>query len=177
MTGIMSSTAIYAIPVVLITIIMSGLLNNVKLFDEFIVGAKDGLKSMVGIVPNLIGLLVAVAVFRASGGLGFLINLLRPVTDVIGILPETLPLALMRPISGSASLAVLSDIFKSSGPDSIVGQVASVVMGSTETILYTVAVYLGAVGVKNSRYAIPLALVVDVVGFFVATLLCKTILW
>lgn len=172
MTGIIQTIASFTVPAILIVIIGFGLCSNIKVFDVFIKGAKDGLDSMAGILPNLIGLLAAVAVFKASGGLDFLTGLIRPATSLIGIIPETVPLALLRPISGSASLAFLSDIFKNFSPDSLIGQTASVMMGSTETILYTVAVYLGGVGVSNSKFAIPVALCVDLMAFFIAALLC-----
>lgn len=173
MTGIIQAIALFSVPVILITIIGFGLCSNIKVFDVFVKGAKDGLSSMAGILPNLVGLLAAVAVFKASGGLGFLTGIIRPVTNAVGIIPQTVPLALLRPVSGSASLAFLSDIFKSFGPDSLIGQTASVMMGSTETILYTVAVYLGAIGVNNSKFAIPVALCVDLMAFFMASLLCQ----
>jgi len=173
MTAIIPLIAKFTIPAILLIIIFWGLCSNIKLFDVFISGANEGLKSMIAILPNLIGLLAAVAVFRASGGMEFLTNIITPAVRLTGIIPETVPLALLRPVSGSASLALLSEILKTFGPDSLIGRTASVMMGSTETILYTVAVYLGSVGVRNSRFAIPVALSVDAAAFLITAVLCR----
>jgi len=131
-------------------------------------GAKDGLKTVVGIVPALITLLPCIYMLRASGALDALCALPRPLLSHLRIPAETVPLMLLRPLSGSGALAVDNDIIKSSGADSFVGRCTAVMLGSTETTFYVIAVYFGAAGIKNSRHAIPGALVADFVGFIVA---------
>ncbi len=153
-----------AIPVIIFFILVYGLTKNVKLYDEFVDGAKEGITTTVRIIPPLVGLLVAIGVFRASGALDLLIFAVRPITDLLRIPSETLPLMFMRPISGSASQAITFDILKNCGPDGFVGKVASTMMGSSETIFYTLAVYFGSIGIKNIKYTLKIALVVELVA-------------
>lgn len=163
------------VPVIIIFIVLIGFIRGVKLFDVFLEGAKTGVSTVISVLPSLVGLLVAVGVFRASGALDILVSFIKPVTNMVGIPAEVLPLAILRPISGSASLAVVSDILKAHGPDSFVGYVASTMMGSTETIFYTIAVYFGAVGIKNIRYTLLAALVADVAGIIASVWICRII--
>lgn len=165
----------YAIPVMFIIILFAGLMNNVKVYDAFIDGAKDGITTVVKIIPSLVGLLVAIGVFRASGALDLLVFALEPITSFLGIPSQVLPLALLRPISGSASLALVSDIMKQYGPDSLTGRIASTMMGSTETIFYTITVYFGAVGIKNIRYTLAAALLADLASVIASVWICKLI--
>lgn len=160
-------------PVIFVIIIGYGLWRRVDIFDAFLAGAKEGLHSLFGILPALVGLLAAISMFRASGGLFYLTKLLSPLMTLLGVPQELLPLALLRPISGSGSLAVVQDLLTEYGPDSLVGRIASVVMGSTETTFYTLAVYYGAVGVKKSRYTVPAALCADMTGLLAGVLICK----
>ena len=148
------------------------MLQKVDIFDAFLVGAKDGLKSLFSILPALVGLITAITLFRASGALDFLTKLLAPVTKPLGLPAEIMPLALLRPISGSGSLAILGDLFASAGPDSLAGRIASVVMGSTETTFYALAVYYGAVKIKNIRHTLPAALCADLTGLLAGTWIC-----
>ena len=131
-------------------IIIFGLIKKVKIFDVFLEGAKDGLHTAAGIIPALTALTLCVSALRASGAVEALGQLTAPLIGMAHIPPETLPLMLIRPISGSGALAVLQGIFASCGPDSIAGNVASVMMGSTETTFYTITVYFGSVGVKKT---------------------------
>lgn len=126
--------------------------RDVKVYDIFVDSAKEGITTVVKIIPPLVGLIVATGVFRASGALELLIYAAKPIAGLFNIPSETLPLVFIRPISGSASLALLSDILKEYGADSFIGRVASTMMGSTETIFYTLTVYFGAVGVKSKIY-------------------------
>jgi len=169
------TASVYAIPAMFVIILLAGIMNNVKVYDAFIDGAKDGITTVVKIIPSLVGLLVAIGVFRASGALDLLVFALNPVTSFLGIPSQVLPLALLRPISGSASLALVSDIMKEYGPDSLIGRMASTMMGSTETIFYTITVYFGAVGIKNIRYTLAAALLADLASVIASVWICTFI--
>lgn len=165
---IMDAISISAVPLMIFCIISYGFIKKVKLYDEFVDGAKEGITTTIRIIPPLVGLMVAIGVFRASGALEILTYAIKPITDLFLIPPEVLPLAFMRPISGSASTALTFDIMKSYGADSFIGMVASTMMGSSETIFYTLAVYYGSVGVKNIRYTLKIALIVELVSILVS---------
>ncbi len=165
-----------AIPTIIMVIILSGILNRVKVFDAFLDGAKEGITTVVKLIPTLVGLMVAVGVFRASGALDILVGMLRPLFSLIGVPADILTLAFMRPVSGSASLAIVSDIMDKFGPDSYIGKVACTIMGSTETIFYTLTIYFGAVAIRNIKYTLYAALITDVVGILVAVWIWRIIL-
>ena len=139
------------------------------MYDALLTGAGDGLGVLLRIVPALIALLTAVWMLRASGALELLAGLLAPALERLGIPPETVALLLVRPVSGSAALGVGADLIRTYGPDSAVGRTAAVMLGSTETTFYTVAVYFGAANISRTRYAIPAALCGDVAGFLAAS--------
>jgi spore maturation protein B len=165
----------YAVPGMFLSILCIGLYRNIKVYDVFVEGAKEGFATVIKIIPSLVGLLVAVGVFRASGALDLLIYAAKPIATFFGIPTEAMPLVIMRPISGSASLAIVSDTLKVHGPDSFVGRVVSTMMGSTETIFYTLAVYFGAVGIKNIRYTLVAALLADTVSIVVSVWICTLV--
>lgn len=160
----MNFISVLAIPVVIIGIISYGVFKKVNVYDCFVEGAKEGLENMFGIIAPLIALMMGIYMLRESGTIDLICNALSPITSRLKIPSEIIPLALLRPISGSASLAVISDIFKTSGIESLPSKIASVMMGSTETTFYTIAVYFGSIGIKNSRHTIPSALTGDFVG-------------
>ncbi|MGE5329932.1 MAG: spore maturation protein [Deltaproteobacteria bacterium] len=166
--SVLNFISVSAIPSVVMIIVVIGIVNRVDVFDSFTEGAKEGIATTVRIIPPLVGLMVAVGVFRASGALDLLIKAVAPVFNFIGIPSEILTLALIRPISGSAALAVVADIMKNFGPDSYIGLVACTIMGSTETIFYTLTVYFGSVGIKQIRYTLYTALIADVIGIIIA---------
>ena len=139
-------------------------------YDLMLQGAGEGLRILASLVPALILLLTAVTMLRASGAVELLSGLLAPVFFFFGIPPETALLVLIRPLSGSAALAVGAELMAEYGPDSIIGRTAAVMLGSTETTFYTISVYFGAAGIKKTRYTIPAALIADFVGFFTASL-------
>lgn len=172
---IVKTLSIYAIPAIFLIILFSGIYNEVKVYDVFVDGAKEGITTVVKIVPSLVGLMVAIGVFRASGALDLLVYAVQPAATFLGIPSEAMPLAFLRPISGSASLALISDIMKTHGPDSFVGRVVSTMMGSTETIFYTMAVYFGSVGIKNIRYTLVAALIADTVSVLVSVGVCAAV--
>lgn len=158
----------FAIPVMIVGIVGFGVIRRINVYDSFIEGAKSGLESTIQIAAPLVGLLVAISMLRGSGAMEILARILAPVTERLGVPSDVLPLAMLRPVSGSGSVAIVNDIFKNCGPDSMAGKVASVMMGSTETTFYTVAVYFGAVGIKNVRHTVKSALVADFVGMTMA---------
>jgi len=166
----------FAMPAVIGAFLLLGMVRRVKVYDCFVEGAKDGLQSLVGIIPPLVGLMVAISMFRASGALELLAKLLSPLLSALQLPKEVLPLALLRPISGSASTAIVTDIFQTLGPDSPAGTIASVMMGSTETTFYTVAVYFGAVGIKNTRHTIGAALLADLTGILLSIAVARWLL-
>ena len=172
----MMMISMFAVPVLIAAFVSVGAVRRVGVYDCFVEGAKDGLQSMVGIVAPLIGLMVAIQMIRASGTLELIERALSPVLHAIGLPADVLPLALLRPISGSASTAIVTDIFQNLGPDSAAGKIASVMMGSTETTFYTVAVYFGAVGIKNTRHTIAAALLADFTGMTMAVLVTRIML-
>ena len=165
----------FAIPLIFVIILMAAVLKKVKAYDLFVDGAKEGIETIIRIMPSLVGLLVAVGVFKASGALDILIYILRPIINLLGMPPQVAPLALLRPISGSASFAFVTEIVKAFGPDSYEGRVAAVMMGSTETIFYTLAVYYGAVGIKNIRYTLVAAIMADIISVIASLWACRFI--
>ena len=157
------------IPGLMIVTACAALAKRQDVYGALLEGGLDGLKLLVTIVPALVVLLTAVHMLRASGAIELLTKWLSPVAAAVGIPAETLPLMLLRPISGSAALAVGADLMAVHGPDSLIGRTAAVMLGSTETTFYTISVYFGAAGVKKTRYTIPAALIADVTGFLVAS--------
>lgn len=153
-----------AMPIIMLLIIVYGLIEKNKVFDTFLVGAKEGIEIVLKIFPTLIGLFVAIGALRSSGILDLLIGIIRPVIDWFQIPSEIMPLAMLRPISGSASMAVATDIMQEFGVDSSIGLMASTIMGSTETTLYVIAIYTGCVGVKNIRFVLWAALAADLIS-------------
>lgn len=160
----------YLVPLLLLAVSALALRKKENAYDVLLSGAADGLKLLVSIVPALVLLLTAVTMLRASGAMSLLSELLAPVFRFFGIPPETAMLVLIRPISGSAALAVGADLMAAYGVDSLVGRTAAVMLGSTETTFYTISVYFGAAGIRDTRYTIPAALFADLIGFLTASL-------
>lgn len=167
--------SLYAVPVVFLIILFAGACKEVKVYDVFIEGAREGITTVIKIIPALVGLITAVGVFKASGALDILVFILEPISGLLGIPSGAMPLALMRPVSGSASLALLSDLLGTYGADSYTGRVVSTMMGSTETIFYTLTVYFGSIGVKNIRFTLIAALAADTVSVVVSAWACAMI--
>jgi len=168
----LDAISLWAIPVLLVGIPLFGMIRRIKVYDVFIEGAKEGFQVAVRIIPFLVGILVAIGMFRASGAMDMLTNALRPALGAIRFPPEIFPLVILRTLSGSGSLALATDIIKQFGPDSFIGRTAATVYGGSETTFYVLAVYFGAVGVKRTRHAIPSALVGDLVAAIVAVTVC-----
>ena len=158
------------LPLLLALAAICGLGRRVDVYAALTRGAEEGLTVLLRIIPALVGLLTAVSMFRASGAMEWLSGLFAPVLELLGVPPETAPLMLVRPVSGSGALAVGSELMSTYGPDSYIGRVAAVMLGSTETTFYTVAVYFGAAGIHKSRHTIPAALTADLTGFIASAL-------
>ena len=157
------------LPGILALVALWGVFRRVDVYDALVAGAGDGLGVLIKIVPPLIGLLTAVYMLRASGALELLGADLSPLLTALGIPPETVALLLVRPVSGSAALGVGAELISTYGPDSLIGRTAAVMLGSTETTFYTIAVYFGAAGIARTRYAVPAALCADLAGFVAAS--------
>ena len=167
----------YIIPFLLVGIPFYGLVvKKVKVYESFVEGAKDGFTIAVRIIPYLVAILVAIGMFRASGALDMLLTILSPILTAIGFPPENLPLALMRPLSGSGSLALLTDLVNQHGTDSLVSKIGATMFGSTETPFYVLAVYFGSVGIHRSRHALAAGLIADAVGVFSAVYICRILI-
>lgn len=166
----MDKIGVYLVPCIIALILLFGFVRKVPLFDTFLDGAKEGLRSTVSIAPALVGLITAVTMLKASGALDLFTAAVRPLAQAVGLPPEVVPLTLLRPVSGSGSMALLNGIFADCGPDSFAGRVAAVMMGSTETTFYAIAVYFGAVGIKKTRHTVPAALSADLVSFLTSAL-------
>lgn len=162
-----------AMPLIILLIITYGLIEKNKVFDDFIEGAKEGIEIVFSILPTLVGLFVAIGALRNSGILDMIIRVITPLLNVIHFPSEIMPLAMLRPISGSGSIAVATDIMKTYGVDSSIGMMASVIMGSTETTLYTIAVYTSCVKIKKTRFVLVASLIADVVGMLVSVGICR----
>ena len=160
----------YIVPLLLLATSLLALQKQESTYDLLLDGAAEGLKMLLTLIPALILLLTAVTMLRASGAMELLSRFLSPVFQFFGIPPETAMLVLIRPISGSAALAVGADLMREYGVDSSVGRTAAVMLGSTETTFYTISVYFGAAGIKKTRYTIPAALIADLTGFLMASL-------
>ena len=172
----MDKIGAYIIPVMIAGIVIFGLVKGVGLFDSFLSGAKEGIKTSFSILPSLIGLLAAVEMFKASGALDMLAYALKPAAELLGLPCEVMPLALMRPVSGSGGIVLLENLFQNYGPDSFVGRVGSVLAGATETTFYTIAVYYGAVAIRDTRHTIPSALAADFVGIVCSSIAVRLFL-
>lgn len=165
----------FILPFTVLYIVGYGLLTKVNVFDEFVEGAKDGLRVVVGIVPTLVGLMVGIGILRASGTLDMLSNLIRPITDLFHFPSQLVPLALVKMFSSSAATSLLLDIFKQFGPDSYVGRLSSIMMSCTETIFYTMAVYFMAAKVTKTRYTLAGALVATFSGIVTSVIICQLV--
>ena len=172
MRAALQAISVWAVPVMLVGITLAGIIRKVKVYDVFIEGAKEGFEVGVKIIPFLVGILVAIGMFRASGAMELLLSLLRPVAAATNFPVELIPLGILRSLSGSGSLALTTDLIKTHGPDSLLARMAATMYGSSETTFYVLAVYFGAVGVRRTRHAVPAALVGDVVAAIATVGIC-----
>lgn len=163
----------WLMPFLIGTIVMYGFSRRVKVYESLVQGAKEGFQIAIMIIPFLVAILVAVGMFRASGALGFLIEQIQPLTSALGIPAESLPMALVRPLSGQGAFAVMSETLTQYGPDSFIGWVVSVINGSTETTFYVLAIYFGSIQVRATRHTVIACLAADLTGFVTAVAWCR----
>ena len=161
----------YVVPIALVIIISASLYKRVPAFDTFLEGATEGIKSTLMIAPSLIGLITAVSMLKCSGALDLFKNLIMPIASIFHFPADVIPLALLRPVSGSGSIALLDNIFKTCSTESHAGKLGSLIMGSTETTFYTLAVYFGSVKIKNSRHTVICALIADFTAIVMSILI------
>jgi len=165
--------SVFVLPTIIIGFPLYGLLKKVAVYEEFVEGAKEGFSVAVTIIPYLIAILFAIAMFRASGALDFMTEGLRPILSFIGVPPEVIPMAIVRPLTGSGSAAIVVDMINQFGEDSIFVKIAATMFGSTETTFYVIAVYFGAVNVKKTRHAVPAGLMADFAAMLLAVYVVK----
>ena len=161
------------IPFIILFMLTYGYIKRVPVYDAFIEGAKEGMNITLRIFPYIMAMLLAVGMLRASGGLALIGLILKPVTVLLQIPEEILPLIIMKPLSGSGALGVLADILKRVGPDSLTGIIACTIISSTETIFYTITVYFGSIGIKNIRHTLLAAVIADITAIIVAIAICS----
>ena len=176
MLTVINSAGNMIIPTVIMAILTYAMVRRVKVYEEFVTGAKEGFAIAVRIIPYLVAILVAVGMFRASGAMDYMVSGLQPVLTLIGFPAENLPLALMRPLSGSGSLGMLSDLVNQYGVDALFTQIGATMYGSTETTFYVLAVYFGSVGIRRTRHAVVAGLLADLAGALSAVYFCRLLL-
>ncbi len=164
------------IPIIVVIIITYGMIKGRKVYEWFVEGAKEGLKVCLNIFPYLLAMIIAVNIFREAKLLDLLNNMISPISSLIGLPKEIVPLVLVKPLSGSGALGILTDIVKTYGPDSYIGLIASVIMGTTETIFYTITVYFGAVQIKKIRHTLWAAVLADLTAIIISIFLVSKIL-
>ena len=170
---IINFISVAAIPFMIVMIILFGLKERKKVFDIFLEGSKEGLEIVIGLFPTLLGIFLAIGLLRNSGILDFIIGIISPVTNLLKIPNQILPLAMLRPISGSASMGVAVDIMQKYGVDSMLGTICSTIMGSTETTFYTIAIYTSCIKVKKIRFVLVAALLADLAGMISSVIICQ----
>lgn len=172
---IMGQVSLHAVPLLLLGIPLYGFIKKVKVYEVFTEGAKEGFTTAVRIIPYLVAMLFAIGIFRASGAMDIVVKLLSPVTNLIGMPAEILPMGIMRSLSGGGAQGMMVELFKTHGPDSLIGRMASVAMGSTETTMYIIAVYYGSVKISKTRHSVPVGLLVDVISLIVAVIVTNLV--
>jgi spore maturation protein B len=169
----LNSISLLSIPFLLSFFPLYAALRRVKVYEEFVEGAKEGFQTSMMIIPYLVAILVAIGMFREAGGIRMVSDALQPALDLVRFPTELLPLCLVRPLSGSGTLGLFSDIVKEFGPDSLLARTAGTIYGSTETTFYVIAVYFGAVNIRRTRHAVPAGLIADAVGIVASIIICK----
>ncbi|NOX18492.1 MAG: spore maturation protein [Chlorobi bacterium] len=173
MPKIIRFISVITIPLLIGSFVIYGMAKKVRIYESFVEGAKEGFEIAVKIIPYLVAILVAIGIFRAGGGMDLLVKVLSPATNFIGMPAEVLPMALMRPLSGSGSIGLMTELITKHGADSFIGVLSSTIMGSTETTFYVIAVYFGAVNIRKIRHALAAGLLADVAGILGALFIVK----
>ncbi len=167
--------SLWAIPTLLFIIPVVGIFRKVKVYECFVEGAKEGFNVAIRIIPFLVAILFAIGMFRASGAMDLFIGLISPLTNLIGMPAEALPVGLMRPLTGSGTMALVTELMKTHGPDSFIGRLVSTMYGSTETTFYVLAVYYGSVGIQKIRHSLAVGLIADAAGLVAALFICRLV--
>lgn len=176
MAALLSVISIWLVPLFVTIVLVLGMLRGVAVFDTFVDGATEGIRMTIRLLPYLLGMLVAISILRASGVLNAFTDMVSPVLARLHWPSETIPLAMMRPLSGSGAMALTADLLKRFGPDSYIGMVASTMQGSTDTTLFIITVYFGSIGVRRVRHAMWAGLAADLASMLAAVLLCHLLL-
>ena len=171
--NILNVVSVWAIPGFMVTVLVFGFFKKVKVYESFVEGAKEGFQLAVRIIPYLVAILVGIGMLRGAGAIDMLSHWFGPALDKVGFPVEILPVAIMRPLSGSGSLGIVTELIQTHGPDSFLGRLAATVYGSTETTFYVLAVYFGSVGIKKARHAVLSGLVADAVALVMAVIVCR----
>ncbi|MFC4022899.1 spore maturation protein [Oceanobacillus longus] len=173
--GMVTSISTWIIPCFLLIVLSVALVKKVPAYELFVEGGKEGVKLAFSLLPFLVGMIVAISILRSSGAMEAFINLISPFLHFIGIPPDIIPLALIRPISGTAALGMTTELIATFGPDSFIGRLASTMQGSTDTTLYVLTVYFGAVGIKKMRYALKVGLLADLIAILSSIIIVKMV--
>ncbi|WP_042223551.1 spore maturation protein [Oceanobacillus manasiensis] len=174
--GIITSVSVWLIPSFILTVLLVASWKKVPAYETFVEGGKEGVKMAFSLLPFLVGMIVSISILRSSGALEAFIGLITPFLTLIGFPPDILPLAIVRPISGTAALGMTTELINTHGPDSFIGRLASTMQGSTDTTLYILTVYFGAIGIRKMRYAVKVGLLADVVGV-IASIIVVTLVF
>ena len=173
MMELLQQVSIWAIPALLFFIPVIGFLRGVHVYEAFVEGAEEGFNTAIRIIPFLVGMLVAISVFKASGALDAMAGIMEPVTSLLHFPGEVLPLGIMRPLSGGGALGIAAGLIKTYGPDSYIGLLASTMQGSTDTTFYVLTVYFGSVGIVRYRYSLAVGLIADITGLLASVYICN----
>ena len=163
----------FVVPFIILTILIYGIKKNVNVYDSFLEGAKSSFEIIFSIFPSILAMILGVNIFINSGLINVIFEVLRPVFNVIKVPVEIIPMALMRPISGSSSLAILNNILSSFGPDSLIGRISSIIQGSTDTTFYVISLYFGSIGIKKIKYSLWVGLFADIIGIVSSIIVVK----
>lgn len=175
MTEFMAAVSSWAIPVLVVVIVAFAAWKRISVFETFVEGGKEGFAIAINLIPYMVAMLVGLGIFRESGAFDLFVKLLKPITSLVGIPGEVLPLAIMRPISGNGALAIAAEIMQRYGADSLLGLIACTMQGSTDTTFYILTLYFGSVGVRNARYSLKVGLLADITGFLISVLICNLV--
>ena len=173
MNPLLETISVFIIPLLIVFFPLYGLIRRVPVYENFVEGAKEGFATAVRIIPYLVAILFAIGMFRSSGAMDKLTDWLRPPLAAIGVPPEVLPMAIVRPLTGGGSVGVLGDTIRAYGADSLITRISATIFGSTETTFYVIAVYFGAVNIKRTRHALPAGLIADLAAIVLAVYVVK----
>lgn len=171
----LGAISLYSIPLLLLGIPLYGHIKKVRVYEVFVEGAREGFFTAIRLIPYLVAMLAAIGIFRASGAMDVVVKVLSPITNLMGMPAEILPMGLMRSLSGGGAQGLMVELFNTYGPDSFIGRMASIAMGSTETTMYVLAVYFGVVKITKTRHALPVGLLVDLISLIAAVTITNII--